>query len=171
MKGSAIMSGLLVSGLVLSAVPGAQAGPRDWDVGGAFRVGGLSFSIGYGRHDSLQPDYYYRVNAPLVHPRRTCGRACFRRGDSYYHHSTCPLLLGHFRRYGYDVHDSFDRSGPVVIWRWGSRSPPTYSQRPPRGRRGARGRHRVPPTSPATRTLSGVVRRCVARSSAATSSL
>lgn len=144
MDRKAILSSLLVCGLGLVAVTEAQAGPRGWDFGGAFRVGGLSFSIGYGSRDSLRPDHYYRVNAPLVHPRRTCGRACFRQGDAYYHHVSCPALHAHFDRYGHDLRYSLDRFGPVIHGSWGAPSPDVYAYKQSRGPRGKRGKRGIP---------------------------
>ena len=145
MNRKTILSSLLVCGLGLIAVAEAQAGPRGWDFGGAFRVGGLSFSIGYGSHDSLRSDYYYRVNAPLVHPRRACGRSCFRQGDAHYHHVSCPALRAHFDRHGQDLRYSLERFGPVISASWSYRSPGSYyTYQRPRGRSGKRGKRGVP---------------------------
>ena len=93
-------AGVLVSTLALA--PPAEAGHLDWSFGVGFHVGGLHFQVGFAPTGwGGYPGPFFLTTSPLHHRGYSCNGACFRRGASFYHHASCPLLSFHLRRGGY----------------------------------------------------------------------
>lgn len=116
---SAVIAIALVATPLLALADGftnpAEAG--GWFVGGAFRVGGVHFSLAFddGRRHH-RPYYYYRTAHPVRHRGYGCGDYCFKQSRYVYHHPGCPLVLQHFR---------VNRFHPARIWH-GVRVPPSF---------------------------------------------
>lgn len=99
----------------------AEAG--DWHIGGAFRVGGVHFSLAYDRSHRHHDSYYYRTRHRVGHEGYRCGSYCLKKSGHYYHHASCPLVRHHFRLHAF-------HPGRV----WDHYAGPRYDRYPDRGR-------------------------------------
>ena len=88
----------LALGTLPSVVPAAEA--SSWIWGGGFRIGDISFTIGHRPHH--HSDYFYRTTHRIP-SRYKCTDRCYIDRSRYYHHERCPVVLGHFRSFGFDV--------------------------------------------------------------------
>ncbi len=119
--GSALIAALL---LTLAGGAGEPAEAGDWFIGGAFRVGGLQFSLAYDRHGRhSHRDYYYRTRDRVHYDGYRCGSYCFKRSGYGYHHARCPVVLHHFRLHHFH---------PAAAW--GAYLAPGYERYYDRGR-------------------------------------
>lgn len=86
----------------LALAPPAEAGHMDWSFGVGFHVGGLDFHVGFAPTGwGGYPGPFFLTTGQLHYPGHACSGACFRRGATFYHHASCPLLSFHLRRGGY----------------------------------------------------------------------
>ena len=89
--------------LALAALGAAPASAEiGFSIFGGFRVGGLHFDIGlHHGGPAYRPGYFYRVHQPVPARGYRCGSACYRAPAGYYHHSSCPVVLHHFRAHSF----------------------------------------------------------------------
>jgi hypothetical protein len=79
----------------------AEAGVS-WSIGSVFSVGGLDFSLVFGRPYGLYGDgYYYRTHRPIHYHGYNCHGGCSYRAGYYYHHPNCSVVRHHFRRHSF----------------------------------------------------------------------
>lgn len=105
---------LALSALLAATVwtPTASAG-GDWVFGGAFRIGGVSFDIGY--HSDHHDRYYYRTRLELgrhYYGRSHRHKGCYYRDGHYFHGRSCPLIHAYFRDHGFYADAVFSRFAP-----------------------------------------------------------
>lgn len=97
--------------LTLFALP-AAADHASFAFGARFEIGGVDLHIGLRSEPRHPPVYYYRTPKRVSYDGYQCTDRCYRRGDEYYHHEACPVLLHHLYRYKVHPHLLFQRYAP-----------------------------------------------------------
>lgn len=100
---------LLLATLALST-GASPASALSWNWSSSFRIGHLSFHLGYHDHHSHR-GYYYRVQSP-IRSRARCTDRCYVERGTYYHHESCPVVHSYFRGYGYEPQQVFEVYSP-----------------------------------------------------------
>lgn len=129
-------------------VPDAAAGHDDFRFGASFRIGNVHLSIGHqpygyghGYGYGSASSYYYRTNHAVHYDGYQCTDRCYRRGRSYYHYESCPVVLHLLHLNRIHPHDVFARHAPHYDGRFSSYDPYAF-HRSYSGRHGRHGRYR-----------------------------
>lgn len=115
---------ITIAGIValLAAAPGlvptAAADHEQWVFGAGVRVGGFELNIGYVPTGYGPPTYYYATHDAIHYDGYRCTDRCYRRGRTYYHHESCPVLLHLFNLQRVHPHRLFTRYAPRYDGRW-----------------------------------------------------
>lgn len=98
-----LLGSILVLALAMSlgAAGARPAAAGEWYVGSGFRVGDIYFSLAFDHRHRHHDPYYYRTRHHVRHDGYRCGEYCLKRSGYTYHHAACPLVLHHFRSYGF----------------------------------------------------------------------
>ncbi len=81
----------------------------DYLYGSRFRLGGGHYQVLY-RPRGYGSGYYFV--STYLSGARGCGRFCYSRGNTHYHHASCGHFRGYASRYGYGVNQLIGSYGP-----------------------------------------------------------